>query len=138
VTFIKSWYSTNTLVNFMSNTLLSLARDPDLMESLRSDRSLIPAAVEESLRRDSPSLCNTRLCAEATSVADFRLDRHGEAAQLTFGWGSHLCLGAWIARQARVAMLETFMDLVGRIDLGPGAAPAPNPSPQGNGLDELE
>jgi len=156
---------TNTLVNFMSNTLLSLALDAELVETLRSDRSLIAPAVEESLRRDSPSMYITRLCVGAASLADvpiepgeklllglasanrddsvypdpeaFRLDRLGQRSHLAFGWGSHLCLGAWIARQAGAVMLDTFLDQVSRIELERDRPPVPYLSPQGNGLDEL-
>jgi cytochrome P450 len=156
---------TNTLVNFMSNTLLSLARDSELVRALRSDRSLIPLAVEESLRRDSPSMYITRLCVDATDLADvsiapgeklllglasanrddlvypdpqaFRLDRLGQPSHMAFGWGSHLCLGAWIARQAGVVMLDTFLDRVSCVELERGRIPVPYLSPQGNGLDEL-
>jgi cytochrome P450 len=156
---------TNTLVNFVSNTLLSLARAPGLVEALRHDRSLVPVLVEESLRRDSPSMYITRMCAEATRVAgvpiaageklllglasanrdesvyphpeELRFDRDNQPAHVAFGWGSHLCLGAWIARQAGAVMLDTFLDMVGAIELAPGRVPSPYLSPQGNGLDEL-
>lgn len=156
---------TNTLVNFASNTLLSLARDPDLLDDLRADRSLIPAAVEESLRRDSPSMYITRLCSDTTEIAgeriqeeeklllglasanrdstvfprpdEFRLDRQHQPSHVAFGWGSHLCLGAWIARQAGTTMLDAFVDLAGDIQLEPGQDPVPYLSPQGNGLGQL-
>ena len=156
---------TNTLVNFISNTLLSLARDRNLLETLRSDRRLLPVAVEESLRRDSPSMYITRLCAEATDVAgtgiepgeklllslasanrdaatfpqpdEFRLDRQDQPSHVAFGWGSHLCLGAWVARQVGVTTLDALLDRVESIELEPGTAPIPYLSPQGNGLDEL-
>jgi cytochrome P450 len=156
---------TNTLVNFMSNTLLSLARDSALVRALRTDRSLIPLAVDESLRRDSPSMYITRLCVDATDLGDepiapgeklllglasanrddlvypdpetFRLDRVGQPSHLAFGWGSHLCLGAWIARQAGVVMLDTFLDRVSCVELEKDRIPVPYLSPQGNGLDEL-
>jgi cytochrome P450 len=156
---------TNTLVNFMSNTLLSLARDQELLPRLRADRRLIAAAVEESLRRDSPSMYLTRRCVADTAVADeliaggdrvllglasanrdrraypdpeeFRLDREEQPPHLAFGWGSHLCLGAPIARQAGVTALDTFLEHVGSIRLVAGREPRPYLSPQGNGLDEL-
>jgi cytochrome P450 len=156
---------TNTLVNFIGNTLHSLARDPNLFEALRADRRLVPAAVEESLRRDSPSMFITRMCADTTTVAattirsgekvllslasadrdshvfetpdEFRLDRQDQASHLAFGWGGHLCLGAWVARQVGVSMLDTFLDLVGSIELEPGTSPARYLSPQGYGFDEL-
>jgi cytochrome P450 len=156
---------TNTLVNFFGNTLLSLTQDPGLVEALRRDRSLLPATVEESLRRDSPSMYLTRLCAEATEVGgvpisageklllglasanrdaavypqadEFRLDRENQPAHVAFGWGSHLCLGVWVARQAGVTMLDAFLELVDVVGFEPGRAPVPYPSPQGNGLDQL-
>ncbi len=157
---------TNTLVNFVSNTLLSLARDPTLVGTLRRNRSLLPAAVEESLRRDSPSMYITRSCVEPTEVRgtsvrpgekvllglasanrdtssyprpdDFRLDREDQPPHLAFGGGSHLCLGAWLARQTGITMLDTFLDQVAAIALDPGSVPIPYLSPQGNGLDQLQ
>ncbi|HUJ66321.1 MAG TPA: cytochrome P450 [Acidimicrobiales bacterium] len=156
---------TNTLVNFISNTLLSLIRNPDVLQALRADRELLPMAVEESLRRDSPSMYITRSCVATTEVAgtiiepgaklllglasanrddsvfpepeDFRLDRRDQPNHLAFGWGSHVCLGAWVARRVGLVMLDTLLDLVARIDLEPGTTPLPYPSPQGNGLDRL-
>jgi len=156
---------TNTLVNFVSNTLLSLARDPALVDTLRGDRSLLPAAVEESLRRDSPSMYITRTCVEPTEVGgtmivpgeklllglasanrdsasylqpdEFHLDRESQPPHLAFGWGSHLCLGAWLARQTGITLLDTFLDRVAAISLERGSVPVPYLSPQGNGLDEL-
>jgi cytochrome P450 len=156
---------TNTLVNFASNTLLSFARDSTLVDTLRRDRSLLPAAVEESLRRDSPSMYITRTCVEPTEVGgtpvgpgeklllglasanrdsasypqpdEFHLHRVGQPPHLAFGWGSHLCLGAWLARQTGLTLLDTFLDRVAAISLEPGTVPVPYLSPQGNGLDEL-
>ena len=155
----------NTLVNFVSNTLLALARDPALVEALRADRDLVTAAVEESLRRDAPSMYITRLCGAATEIAgvaidadekvllglasanrdeavypdaeSFRLDRAGQPPHVAFGWASHLCLGAPIARQVGVTMLTTFLDLVETITVAPGTVPVPTASVQGNGLAEL-
>jgi cytochrome P450 len=156
---------TNTLVNFTSNTMSTLARNPKLVDSLRADRSLVPLAVEESLRLDSPSMYITRVCVGATNVEDtvitpgervllhlasanrddrafpepeaFRLDRHDQPQHVAFGWGSHLCLGAPIARQVGVTTLDTFLDLVETISLEPGREPRPYLSVQGNGLDQL-
>ncbi|MBO0731575.1 MAG: cytochrome P450 [Acidimicrobiaceae bacterium] len=157
---------TNTLVNFLSNTCLSLALDEALVEALRKDRSLVPIAVEESLRRDAPSMYLTRRCVEPTEVAgssvaegdklllglasanrdwraypdpdEFRLDRHGQPPHMAFGWGSHLCLGAPIARQTGSTFLDVLLDAVDTIHLEPGEVPVPYLSPQGNGLDELK
>jgi cytochrome P450 len=155
----------NTMGNFVSNTLLSLASDPQLVESLRRDRTLVPRAVEESLRRDSPSMFISRICrapAEVggTPVPDgekvllglasanrdesvygdpdaFRLDRAGQPQHVAFGWGSHTCAGAHVARHVGSTLLNVVLDLVSTIELEPGTTPLPYLSPQGNGLDEL-
>jgi cytochrome P450 len=155
----------NTMGNFINNTLLALASDPALVEALRRDRTLVPEAVEESLRRDSPSMFISRVCRapaevggtsldggdkvllglasanrDATVYEDpdaFRLDRDGQPAHLAFGWGSHTCIGAHIVRHAGTTLLNTLLDLVATIGLEPGTAPRPYLSPQGNGLDDL-
>jgi cytochrome P450 len=155
----------NTLTNFISNAMLSLARDPQLVETLRRDRALVPVAVEESLRRDAPSMYITRMCTRRSELQgttvdagdklllglasanrdesvypdaeEFRLDRAQQLPHLAFGWGAHLCLGAPIARQVGITTLGTFLDLVESIELQPGTAPVPYLSVQGNGLEEL-
>ena len=155
----------NTMGNFVSNSLLSLASDPRLVESLRRDRTLVPRAVEESLRRDSPSMFISRICREPAEVAGtplaggekvllglasanrdesaysdpdmFRLDRAGQPPHVAFGWGSHTCAGAHVVRHVGSTLLNAVLDLVSTIELEPGTAPVPYLSPQGNGLDEL-
>jgi cytochrome P450 len=155
----------NTMGNFVSNTLLSLATDPQLAGSLRRDRALVPRAVEESLRRDSPSMFISRICREPAEVGEmpvaggekvllglasanrdesvysdpdaFRLDRAGQPPHVAFGWGSHTCAGAHVVRHVGSTLLNTVLDVVSTIELEPGTTPAPYLSPQGNGLDEL-
>jgi cytochrome P450 len=155
----------NTMGNFVNNTLLSLATEPQLVESLRRDRMLVPRAVEESLRRDSPSMFISRICLEPAEVGEtpvaggekvllglasanrdesvygdphaFRLDRVGQPPHVAFGWGSHTCAGVHVVRHVGVTLLNIVLDLVATIELEPGTTPVPYLSPQGNGLDEL-
>jgi cytochrome P450 len=155
----------NTMGNFINNTFLSLATDAELFERIQRDRSLVPEALEESLRRDSPSMYISRICREPTTLAgadigggekvllglasanrdesiyqdpdEFRLDRADQPPHLAFGWGTHTCIGAHVVRQSGVVLFETFLDQVSSIGLEPGATPVPYYSPQGNGLDEL-
>jgi cytochrome P450 len=50
-----------TTTNLIGNGVLSLLRNPDQLARLRSDYSLIPSAVEELLRYESPSQHTARL-----------------------------------------------------------------------------
>jgi cytochrome P450 len=155
----------NTMGNFINNTLLTLATDRALVETLRRDLTRVPDAVEESLRRDSPSMFISRVCRQPAEIhptslaagekvllglasanrdetvyADpeaFRLDRDGQPPHVAFGWGTHTCIGAHIVRHAGATLLNTLFDLVAAIELEPGTTPRPYLSPQGNGLDEL-
>jgi cytochrome P450 len=155
----------NTMGNFINNTLHSLAQNPEVFERARTDRSLVPYVIEESLRRDSPSMFISRVCAAEKTIIDepapqgqkvllglasanrdetvypnalaFSLDRQGQPPHVAFGWGAHTCVGAHVVRQVGATLLETLLDRVATIDLEPGTAPVRYVSPQGNGFDEL-
>lgn len=114
-----------TTTNLIGNGVLSLLRKPDQLERLRSDRSLIPSAVEELLRYESPSQHTARLAPEDTVLGGKRI-RHRQAViavmaagnrdperfpdpdrldisrtdnrHLAFGWAAHFCFGAALAR----------------------------------------
>src|SRR5207249_9633753 len=51
-----------TTTNLIGNGVLTLLRNPAEMGRLRSDLSLIPSAVEEMLRYESPSQHTARMC----------------------------------------------------------------------------
>ena len=50
------------------NLLLTLLSDEDQLEAVRSDRSLIPEAIEEALRYETPLLNITRLATKDTEI----------------------------------------------------------------------
>jgi cytochrome P450 len=155
----------NTMGNFVNNTLHSLARDPILFERIRADRTLVPDVVEESLRRDSPSMFISRVCTEARTIAGedvekgqkvllglasanrdesvhpdptrFTIDRKDEPPHLAFGWGAHTCVGAHVVRHLGSTLLNTLLDKVATIKVEAGTTPVPYVSPQGNGFDQL-
>ena len=134
-----------TTRHLIGNLLWRVSRDPDLFATLENDPSLIPAAVEESLRLDPPVKFLIRNCmidAEVSGVAiaagekvafglgsanrdpsqfddaeTFRLDRSEARSHLSFGGGPHVCPGAALARlEARVA-LQVFLERVGSSSL---------------------
>jgi len=120
-----------TTTNLISNGMLSLLRNPDRLAELRGDPNVMPAAVEELLRYESPSQHTARLAPDdvvlggkkilkrdaviAVMAAGNRdpehfrdpdvLDFHRPNNQhLAFGWAAHFCFGAPLARlEAHVA-----------------------------------
>jgi cytochrome P450 len=114
-----------TTTNLIGNGVLTLLRNPDQMNRLRADVDLMPAAVEELLRYESPSQHTARLAPDdvvlggkqirkrqaviAVMAAGNRdperfpdpdrldFDRPNNQ-HLAFGWGPHFCFGAPLAR----------------------------------------
>jgi cytochrome P450 len=126
-----------TTTNLIGNGLLALLRHPDQWQMLRSDPGLIPGAVEELLRYDSPAQVVARTALqdmefhgrsilegqgivlligsanrdpEVFSQPD-RLDitRQGPN-NLAFGRGIHHCLGAPLARLEARIVFETLLE----------------------------
>ena len=117
-----------TTTNLIGNGVLALLRNPAELERLRADPSLIPAAVEELLRFDSPVKVIARRVLADCEVNGFALAtrenvmcligaanrdprrirapgtarcRARRTLQLSFGRGIHHCLGApWRAGNA--------------------------------------
>jgi cytochrome P450 len=114
-----------TTTNLIGNGVLSLLRNPDQLEKLRSDLSLIPSAVEEMLRYESPSQHTARVAPEDTVLGGKRIQKRQaviavmaagnrdperfpdpdrlditrtDNRHLAFGWAAHFCFGAALAR----------------------------------------
>jgi cytochrome P450 len=114
-----------TTTNLIGNGLLALLRNPQVLQELRSDLSLIPSAVEELLRYEAPSQYTTRMAPEDCEIGGKTI-RKGQATiaimaagnrdperfpdpdridirrtdnrHLAFGWAAHFCFGAPLAR----------------------------------------
>ena len=114
-----------TTTNLIGNGMLTLLRNPEVVERLRADGSLIPAAVEELLRYESPSQHTARLAPEDVELGGKQIrkrqaviavmgaanrdpERFPEPDRLdidrkdnrhvAFGWAAHFCFGAHLAR----------------------------------------
>jgi cytochrome P450 len=113
-----------------------LGDHPDQLRALVDDRSLVPGAIEEVLRYESPSPVNARLVTtdvehhgqtvpagsvmlfmNASGNRDDRKFPDGDSFDITrkidhhlaFGYGLHFCLGAALARlEGRVALDEVL------------------------------
>jgi cytochrome P450 len=123
---------TDTTANLIANAAVLLAERPDVRARLAADTSALPAALEETLRFESPVQWLARRTTRAVTMhgvtiphdATIRLlwgsanrderefDRPDEfvparriARHLAFGYGLHYCVGAALARlEARVAL----------------------------------
>lgn len=136
-----------TTASLLSLMLYRLIQQPELVDLLRSDASLIPWAVEEFLRYDSPvqGLFRTNrdecvvhgekieadtkvqlLFAAANrdpevwqDPDDIQLDRFGPGTKphLAFGWGVHHCIGNVLARREGQMALRWMVETFEKVEL---------------------
>lgn len=123
-----------TTTNLLGNGVVALLRNPDQLEKLRANPALVPSAVEELLRFESPTQYTGRIAAQDTEIggkvikqkqAVFAVLGAGnrdperfpnpdqldlarpDNKHLAFGWGAHFCFGAPLARmEAQIAFEE--------------------------------
>jgi len=114
-----------TTTNLIGNGVLTLLRHPGPLARLRDDDSLVPSAVEELLRFESPSQHTARIAPDDLEMGGQQLKK-GQAViavmaagnrdperfadpdrldlgrtdnrHLAFGWAAHFCFGAPLAR----------------------------------------
>ena len=124
-------------VNVVGNGVTALLRHPDQLAALRADLSLVPPAVEELIRYDSPLQLFERTAVADTQIADVLVPQGGKIAALLgaanrdpavfadpdrfdvaradnphigFGAGIHFCVGAPLARVELQSSLATLLD----------------------------
>ncbi|HEY4947149.1 MAG TPA: cytochrome P450 [Acidimicrobiales bacterium] len=118
------------------NLLYGLLTNPDQLRAVMDDRSLVPAAFEESIRWEPPVTVILRRATRATELAGVPVDEGADVGLLLgsanrderkfadpdrfdifrasrqsvgFGFGVHVCLGMHLARmEARVAVNTLF------------------------------
>jgi cytochrome P450 len=124
-----------TVAKGIPNGLMALTKFPDQLAALKADPSLLPTAVEETLRYDPPSHLQGRttkrdvevhgvtipagekvMLITGSALRDdtvydqpdrFDLFRKEEPSTVFFGFGIHRCLGAHLARlEMRIAFEE--------------------------------
>ncbi len=134
----------------MSEGMAQLARNPDQLELLRSDPSLITNAVEEMIRLASPVRHFMRTATAGTEVGGqqiaagdwlmlnytaanldprhftdpltFDVTRANANKQIAFGFGIHFCLGAQLARQELRSLFSHLVPRLASVELAGGEA----------------
>ena len=133
-----------TTTNLIGNGMLALLRHPEALQRLRDDPSVIPAAVEEMLRFDSPVQADFRRVLGDCEVSGVPLRKRDNVvlllgaanrdpevfedpdrfdvgrslgSHLSFGRGIHHCLGAALARLESRIVLEILLERFSRISL---------------------
>jgi cytochrome P450 len=130
------------------NLLYGLLNHPEAMESLRRDPGLMPQAIEEGLRWESPIILIMRQATTDVTLGGVdiqagatvgvcigsanrderkhpdpdRFDLFRDAKQhMTFGFGPHMCLGMHLARMESRVALNTLIARLPDLRLDPDA-----------------
>jgi pimeloyl-[acyl-carrier protein] synthase len=133
-----------TTTNLIGNGTLALLRHPGELERLRAAPSLLPVAIEELLRYDSPVQATVRVATQDVEIGGRRIpaealvitgigaanrdpsvfpepDRLDLAREpnphLSFGLGVHFCLGAALARLEAELAFGALLEHFPRLEL---------------------
>lgn len=154
-----------TTVNLIGNALLALHRNPDQLELLKSNLSLMPNAIEEFLRYDSPVQLTYHVAMEDVEIGGVKIPQgdnvmcllgsanHDPAVYpdhpdrlditrpnvrpLSFGGGIHFCLGAQLARLEAEVALTTLLRRIPNLRIDDVENPKWRPTFVLRGLKEL-
>ncbi|KFG03751.1 cytochrome P450 [Streptomyces scabiei] len=136
--------SLDTTISAISSALYLFAVHPEQWRLLKADPDLVPKAVNEVVRYESPIRAFSRTAARDTEVAGIAIPkgsrllvlygsanrdplewddpdtfdiRRDAARQLGFGQGTHGCAGQGLARMETSAILRALIERVDRIEV---------------------
>ncbi len=137
-----------TTYRSLGNLLYGLLSNPDQLDAVRDDRSLIPQAIEEATRWEPPLLSITRVATRDTELAGVpipagssvmpmlgaanrdevrypdpnRFDIFREQrAHIAWGHGPHVCMGMHLARMEMRVAINLLLDRLPNLRLDPEA-----------------
>ena len=129
-----------TTTNLIGNGMLALLLHPEQWQSLRAEPTLVPAAVEELLRFESPIQHTARLAPGDRELGGRRIRkrqaviavlgaanrdpqrfpepdrldiRRADNRHLAFGWATHHCFGAPLARLQGEMAFSALLERMG-------------------------
>ena len=153
-----------TTVNLIGNGFYSLLRHPEQWRILRDDPTLVPNAIEEILRFESPVQAVARIASEPLELSGVVLGNNDHVVSLvgganrdpsvfddperfdvtrkdlrplSFGGGIHFCLGAQLARIEAAVVLDTIVRRIPNMRLVDPEHPKWRPTFVLRGLTEL-
>ncbi|UXJ50168.1 cytochrome P450 [Pseudomonas citronellolis] len=154
VSFLRQLINAGADTTYRATSVLltGLLRNPDQLEAIRQDRSLIPQAIEEAVRWDGPVLMQTRYASKATTLGGveipegaiidvvagsanrderkfpdpdrFDIFRKPQHRHFAFSFGPHVCIGQHLARVEMTRALTAILDNLPNLRLDPDK-PAP-------------
>jgi cytochrome P450 len=135
-----------TTYRSLGNLLFGLLSNPEQLDAVRSDRSLIPQAIEEAVRWEAPLLTITRVATRDSELGGVPIpagstvmpllgaanrdeDRYpdpdrfdifrAQKPAISWGHGVHACLGMHLARLEMRVALERLLDRLPGLRLDP-------------------
>jgi cytochrome P450 len=153
VAFLRNLVTAGAETTYSStgSLLFGLLTNPDQLDAVRGDRSLIPQAIEEGIRWEPPLTNVRRALTRDVTIGDVEMpagsfvyvslasanrdesrwegpddfDIHrARHAHLAFGYSTHMCLGMHLARAETAAALNALLDHLPNLRLD-AHAPAP-------------
>jgi cytochrome P450 len=135
-----------TTTTVLGDTMIMLARHPEVLRRVRADHALIPRLVDEVMRYESTAHTVFRRAQRTTELSgttipegamvvcligaanrdeqqfpeadQFVIDRE-KNHHLSFGHGAHHCVGAFLGRMSSRVALETLLPHIDEIAIGP-------------------
>ena len=135
-----------TTYRSLGSLLYGLLTNPEQLEAIRADRSLIPQAIEEGVRWDAPLLNITRVTTRDTELAGVPIpagcsvmpmlgaanrqeDRYPDPDRfdifrqakvpISWGYGVHVCLGMHLARLEMRTAINLLLDRLPNLRMDP-------------------
>jgi cytochrome P450 len=127
-----------TTTRSIANMMVQLLENPDVLAQVRDDRTLVPKAVTETMRRDPTAGAVARIAARDMQIGDTAVakgtavlcslasaNRDPEVYEepdrlwlkrpmrplLSFGFGPHMCMGMHMAMAEMEVALDALLDL---------------------------
>jgi cytochrome P450 len=135
-----------TTYRSLGNLLFALLSDPEQLNAIRADRSLLPQAIEEAVRWNPPLLMITRVATRDTELGGVQIpagssvmpmlgsanhqdDRYPDPdefnifrqqkSNLGWGHGVHVCLGMHLARLEMRTAINLLLDRLPNLRMDP-------------------